>query len=630
MSSRKHDIALYLSTGMLIMTCFTIVYLDSFLLFHTLAELFSIIIGFSIFIITWNSRKYISNQYILYLGIAFLCICLLDVLHLLSYQGMPFFQGHGSDLPTQLWIASRYILALALLSAPVMMKNRVNINILFTVFLIVTIGAVFFIFTDHFPACYIEGKGLTEFKKVSEYVISLLYIASIFLLVHFRDKFDRYVLVLIICSIIFAILSELCFTLYLSVYGFSNFAGHFFKIVSFMFLYRAIIVTGLKNPYSLLFRELNEQREEYRSLFEHMIDGFARHTILTDGKGRPVDYSFDDVNYAFEKLTGLKKADIVGKKVTEILPGMKNDPVDWIGIYGNVATTGKSIRFENYSGDLKKWFSIAAYSTKKGNFTTVFQDITERKQLEETLERKVEERTRELEERNQELQDFSFIASHDLQEPLRKIRTFGNMVSEKLRTGSPDQVVDYISRMIDSAEKMQNLLRSLLAYSRVTTARQPFHKIDLSMVLVDALSNLEILIKEKEAVIEISSLPTIDADPSQITQVFQNLIGNALKFCNPGEVPHISIHCESADEETCRIAVKDKGIGFDIKYISKIFMPFQRLNGIGEYPGTGMGLAICKKIIERHGGQITASSRVGSGATFTFTLPVKHTDEWSI
>ncbi|MGD9159552.1 MAG: MASE3 domain-containing protein [Desulfobacteraceae bacterium] len=624
MNDRNFDFILYSATGALILVCFSILYLNNFLLFHSFAELFSIIVGVSIFVVAWNSRKFIDNEYIIFLGVAFFYISIVDLLHMLSYHGMPFFQQHGIDLPTQLWIAARYMQAITLVFAPFVLKHKININIIFTCFLFATALIIFLIFRDIFPVCYVDGIGLTPFKKVSEYIISTILLCSIILLLRHRKAFDRIVLVMIIWSVVFTILAELCFTLYISVYSFSNFAGHFMKIVSFLLLYRAIIVTGLKKPYSLLFREINQSREEYHSLFENMIDGFARHRIITDEKGRPKDFVFIEVNNAFEKLTGLEEATIIGRKVTEVLPGIENNPADLIGKYGEVALTGESKRFENYFAELKKWFEVAVYSTKKYTFATIFQDITERKQIEQTLEMKVKERTEELERRNQELQDFSFIASHDLREPLRKIRTFGGMISEKINSGSCEQVGDYISRMQNSVERMQGLISSLLDYSRVNTTEKPFDKIDLSMALVEAMSNLEILIKEKKAGIEVTALPTVEADFNQMIQLFQNLIGNALKFHKQGEVPCVRIYENKVNGSGCQIVVEDRGIGFDEKYLAKVFIPFQRLHGRSEYKGMGMGLAICKKIVERHGGNLTARSETGKGASFIFTLPVTH------
>lgn len=403
--------------------------------------------------------------------------------------------------------------------------------------------------------------------------------------------------------------------------------GHYLKVVSFYLMYKAIIETGLREPYNLLFRGLKQSEERYHSLFEHMIDGFARHRIILDGKGRPVDYLFLEVNSAFEKQTGLDRKNIIGKRITEVLPGIENDPSDWIGRYAEVALTGKAVRFESYSENLKKWYSIIAYSSEKGLFATVFKDITERKQMEEALETKVRERTAELERRNKELRDFLFIASHDLQEPLRKIRTFGDLLLSRSGINKDDRGYDYLTRIWRSAERMQCLLKSLLEYSRITSKERSFRKVDLNQAVGEALSNLETVIRKNEAGVEVGELPTIEADYYQIVQLFQNLIGNAIKFRLPGVPPRIKVyenrmgdHLQPRKGDGREIMVEDNGLGFDEQYLSKIFMPFKRLHGIDEFEGVGIGLAICKKIVERHGGGLTARSVPGKGSTFIITF----------
>jgi PAS domain S-box-containing protein len=238
---------------------------------------------------------------------------------------------------------------------------------------------------------------------------------------------------------------------------------------------------------------------------------------------------------------------------------------------------------------------------------------------------RLEEFSRQLEESNRELQDFAFVASHDLQEPLRKVQTFGNMLVAKGGEGSFDEVSkDYLRRMQTAAARMQNLLNSLLAYSRVTTKVEPIKETDLRKAVEDALSNLEIMTREKSARVEVGDLPTVKADRVQMIQLFQNLIGNALKFSREGEAPHVKIYAHKVPDAdgAYEIRVEDNGIGFEEKYLNKIFLPFQRLHGrSSNYEGVGMGLAICKKIVERHGGKITARSELGKGSTFIVTLP---------
>jgi PAS domain S-box-containing protein len=263
-------------------------------------------------------------------------------------------------------------------------------------------------------------------------------------------------------------------------------------------------------------------------------------------------------------------------------------------------------------------------------------DISEIKEAElalqeahDELEDRIRARTAELELLNKELQDFVFIAAHDLREPLRKIRSFGDLLLGTAGRSLSEDARDYARRMQKASARMQQLLDSLLAYSRVTTKADLMKKTNLNKSVEVALSNLEIVVREKKARIEIEDLPEIDADRVQVIQLFQNIIENALKFNREGIPPQIRIHGENVPGEKplCRIWVKDDGIGFDEKYLEKIFMPFQRLHGRSHYGGVGMGLAICRKIAERHDGEITARSRVGEGAAFIVTLPVAQNEK---
>lgn len=263
------------------------------------------------------------------------------------------------------------------------------------------------------------------------------------------------------------------------------------------------------------------------------------------------------------------------------------------------------------------------------------RDITGRKRVEEELEksrkdleRRVKERTMELEEKNKELEDFTFFASHDLQEPLRKIRTFGDLLLLKTGSSLNEQSLDHISRMQRAAERMQTLLRSLLDYSLVAGKEQVFKRVDLAESLEESLSNLEVLVREKGAHVEARDLPVVEADPEQMIQLFQNLIGNALKFQRAEEPPHVKVYSRTYEEagrgKAHQIYVEDNGIGFDAaRYLHRIFEPFRRLHGREEFEGVGIGLGICRRIVERHGGGLTAESTPGEGSRFIITLPEK-------
>jgi len=260
-------------------------------------------------------------------------------------------------------------------------------------------------------------------------------------------------------------------------------------------------------------------------------------------------------------------------------------------------------------------------------------DISNRKAAEEQLLRFAAQ----LESSNTELQNFASVASHDLQEPLRKIQAFSDRLRAKCGAVLTDQGLDYLERMESAARRMQVLIQDLLKLSRITSCALPFEQCNLGEIVRAVLLDLEIMIEQKNATVEVGELPTIEADPVQMRQLFQNLISNALKFQRPGDKPEVvvegrvyqmkerNIAGAAPGQQICKIVVRDNGIGFDTGFAEQIFIVFQRLHTRSEYEGTGIGLAVCRKITDRHGGSIVAKSAEGQGAAFIVTLPVAQT-----
>ena len=233
--------------------------LVNYLLFHSIVELFSIIVAFSVFTITWNSVRYINSPYLLIVGISYLFVGVLDLLHTLAYKGMPIFTDYDY-YANQLWIAARYLESITLLAAFALLRTekKVNVGIVFSCYLVITsllITSIFYL--KIFPVCFVDGKGLTDFKIYSEYIICSILVISIVFLVINKRYFTRSVYIIILLSIIYTIISELAFTFYINNYGISNLVGHYFKLFSFMMIYHAIITTGIDDPFSLIFNELN-------------------------------------------------------------------------------------------------------------------------------------------------------------------------------------------------------------------------------------------------------------------------------------------------------------------------------------------------------------------------------------
>ena len=258
-------------------------------------------------------------------------------------------------------------------------------------------------------------------------------------------------------------------------------------------------------------------------------------------------------------------------------------------------------------------------------------EVAERRRAEVALERQAQELARS----NSELEQFASVASHDLQEPLRKIQAFGDLLTSKSGDALNDDGRDYLQRMKDAASRMQDLIAGLLTLSRVTTQVQPHVAVDLYDLTQGVLSDLESRIERTHGRVEVGDLPVIEADPLQMRQLMQNLISNALKFQKPEESPVVRVEgrfvngTNGADDRTpsggnlLELTVRDNGIGFDEGYADKIFGIFQRLHGRSAYEGAGIGLATCRKIVERHDGTISARSAPGEGATFVVTLPIK-------
>ncbi|MEM7555085.1 MAG: PAS domain-containing protein [Cyanobacteria bacterium P01_A01_bin.84] len=246
------------------------------------------------------------------------------------------------------------------------------------------------------------------------------------------------------------------------------------------------------------------------------------------------------------------------------------------------------------------------------------------------LEQETRQR-QELATSNEELQQFAFIASHDLQEPLRKIKAFGDRLESTCHEALTEQGRDYLSRMQNASVRMQTLIDDLLTLSRIATKAQPLRLVNLTQIVEEVLSDLEIRIQQTNGTIKLDPLPKIKADPLQMRQLLQNLVGNALKFHLPNHPPVVEISSQIIEKDSgfyCQLTIKDNGIGFDEKYVDRIFQVFQRLHGRSEYKGTGIGLAICRKIVERHGGEITATSKPGNGTSFIVTLPVDFLEEF--
>ena len=360
-------------------------------------------------------------------------------------------------------------------------------------------------------------------------------------------------------------------------------------------------------------QRVRDQHFYTRSLIESNIDAL----MTTDPRG-----IITDVNKQAESLTGCTRDELIGAPFKNSFTDAHRAEAGISRVLSEGKVTNYELTARARDGTLTDVsYNATTFHDRDRRLQGVFiaaRDVTERKQIELALQKK----NVELERSNAALDEFASVASHDLQEPLRKILAFGDRlrttVGAALETGPRED----LDRMLDAAVRMQTLTSDLLTIAQVTTRVRAFEATDLGRVAREVIADLELTIAETGGRIELGELPVIDADALQMRQLLQNLLGNALKYRHKGIPPVIQLRSSASDGARCIITVTDNGIGFNDKYAEKIFQMFERLHGRTEYAGTGMGLAICRKIVERHGGTIAAKSRPDQGAVFTVTLPV--------
>ena len=485
---------------------------------------------------------------------------------------------------------------------------------------------------------------------------------------------------------------------------------------------------------------LKNSERNLSDIYSSMTEGLALHEIIYDDSGKAIDYMVIEVNPAYEKITGIKRSNVIGNKATKVYA---TEMAPYIDIYNQVASSGLSTTFETYFPPMDIYFSISVFSPGKGKFATVFQDITKRRKAENALHEaqgklnialenanigiwewdlktdkvKLDERlekmfgikfnkagityaefedlineedilhlqtsirnaldsdlrletifrpkskngetkyfstkalvnkdkdgkpanftgvcfditamregteqvviklNEELLRSNKELESFAYIVSHDLQEPLRMVSSFTQMLAQRYKDQLDQNAQDYIHFAVDGTKRMQDLINGLLAYSRIQTKSREFSHVNLSQIVEDVKHNLSLKLKGKNIQLSVETLPEIMGDAGQMLQLMQNLVGNAVKFSKDNTCVHIA---SKFDRDFHTISVKDDGIGIESKYFEKIFQIFQRLVEKDEYEGTGIGLAICKRIVEHHGGRIWVESEMGKGSTFYFSVP---------
>jgi PAS domain S-box-containing protein len=631
-----------------------------YLLFHCIAEIFSIIIACAVFMISWNSKEHTDNPYLVYLGIAYLFIGVLDLFHTLGYKGMKIFMDYDY-YANQLWIGARGMESLTLLvffsfAGSQKKLSYQSVIAIYTVITGLILVSVFY--WKIFPVCFVEGQGLTPFKKISEYIICLILLCSGFALYQNREEFDDYIRQLMAWTIILTIFGELAFTFYIDNYGFSNLVGHYLKIASFYLVYKAIIVTGFKNPFDLMFKKLKDSEIRYRNLFNTALVGIFRTT--TDGK------KILAANPAAAKIFGY---DSVESYLAEFVPrNCYEDPAQRLKIRHKLKEEGKIDNFEFLTTDRsgnQKWVALSAAVYREENYIEgavidITENIENRRKIQEAAEREAEQRGK-IEMAGSVLHDIGNAVTglgttatrllgdkdwHECNE-LTKLEKLADQKREAfaaaLGSGKEEAFITFVRELRKSlgtrCEQLhldyQNMTKIISHINEILHLQRCYTRdgqagqramIHLPDLLEDALAiNFGGFEKRRISVrrkFPPSGLPGISGDRTRLIQVFLNLFKNAGEAFDASEKKDeriLEISAEVLNLNKIRVRITDNAVGFEPEQAAHFFHP----GSSTKQRESGFGLRQCRSVIEANRGTIWLESPgKEKGASVIIELPV--------
>ena len=576
-------------------------------LYHNLAELFTIIVASSIFLIAWNARMLLQQHFILFIGIGFSFVVLFNTLHVLSFTGMSVFPGDTGDLTNQLFIITQFYTAFTLLIAPVFLKRRLNSAPVFAIFTGISLLIMAALWTSLFPPSYRPGTGFTGVGAASGYLVSLILIAAILYLQMNRHELANRVFTLTRSAIALAILSSLTFALFPDMYGFTNFIGHFLRILSFYFLYKAIVVTSLVEPYKGLFLKLRKSEQRYRSFYNTAPLAF----VVWDTNRRIIGW-----NKTAEQIFGWSESEVLGRDFFDlIIPENAREHVnDIVESLLRGTSANRSIN-QNITKDGKiivcEW-SNQVLRDSEGAVESILSlglDITEQKAAEQALE-----------DSSEKIKKFAYFVAHDLKNPAITLYGLSKLLKKQYGDSLDERGRNLADQIMKTAEQIGVLVDEINTF--ITTRELPMQIQDVDLDELVQLIEDEFSLQLASRGIALTrsvGMPSIRTERLSVLRALRNMVDNALKYGGE-QLSEIHIgYRDSGDRHI--ILVRDNGIGLREEDLQRVFGPFVREAGPRGVHGTGLGLAIVREFAQRLNGTVWADSEYGKGVTFYIALP---------
>ncbi len=623
----------------------------NYLLFHSLAEIFSVIIAGGIFLIGWNSRKYINESYFLILGISALFVGIFDIIHTLAYEGLNIFPEHGGNLSTQLWIAGRYIQAFSFLFATLMRNKKVSQSILLFFYSLISLTLLLFIFLKLFPICFVDGVGLTPFKIVSEYIIIIIFAITFLITYYFKYEFNKQIYQFILIILIFFIFSEFTFTLYHNVYGPFNELGHILKIIAFYILYKVIILVGFNNPVDILFKELKHSKEKMResaaryfnlfenspiSIWEYDFSAIKQYVDFLQNKGiNNLSEYFTKNKDDLLKCVSLIKILDFNKATFDIYKVDNKD--DLIDKLTKTFTEEALNAFKNELYAFSEGKKVVDFETTVNTLTNDEKNVLKRVSIIPGYEEswsKVIVNIIDISLRvsaEKKLEEFISSVSHELKTPITVLKQSLynlNKYKENLDDGLKSDIFDAVVRNVNL---LSELIDDILIISRIDEKLQTLELEEISIykIFLNLIELMEPKIKAKNisTIINIDKNLKLVADPKRFSQIFRIFVDNAIKYSkNNSSIEIFAFNYYQGkynpkEDEGILFQIADHGIGIKQKDIPHLFERFFRSKDVAEIPGTGLGLSIAEELIKLHGGNIYVDSEFGKSTTISVFFP---------